>query len=88
MTVHTIADEIYRELGSPSDYSVPGVTFWLRGHIGDLNNLISTEFSVSSTDGATVSPDISEAQKSIFKKLFNLYFYGRKILSNLGAAAN
>ena len=35
-----IADEIHRELGSPSDLSISAISYWLRTNIGQLNNLI------------------------------------------------
>lgn len=87
MVVLDIADEIYRELNSPSDLSVPSIAFWLRGHIGDLNNLLSTSYEISTTDGATITPEINDNVKAIFKVLFTVYWYGRKIEESLGAAA-
>jgi hypothetical protein len=88
MTITLIADEIYRELGSPSSLSVPSVAFWLRGHIGDVYNLLSTSYAISLTDGSTVEPEINEEEKAIFKKLFNVYYYDLKIRENLGAASH
>lgn len=88
MNVLDIADEIYRELNSPSTLSVPSIAFWLRGHIGDLNNLIKTSYTISVNDGATIQPEINDNVKVIFKKIFNIYYYNLKIEENLGAAAH
>ena len=33
MKVVDIADEVYRELGSPTDLSIPAIAFWLRTNI-------------------------------------------------------
>ena len=49
-TFADIADEIYEELGSPSDVSLSLITHWLRNNVGKLNNLIKTSFVVSETD--------------------------------------
>ena len=39
-----IADEIHRELGSPSDLSISAISYWLRTNIGQLNNLLYLYF--------------------------------------------
>ena len=49
MKVVDIADEVYRELGSPTDLSIPAIAFWLRTNIGSLNNHINTAFVINST---------------------------------------
>ena len=32
-----VADELYREMGEPSDWSIASIAWWLRANIGDLN---------------------------------------------------
>jgi hypothetical protein len=86
MTTLSIADEIRRELGD-SSVSAPSIAFWLVNHIGDLNNLIQSSFAISA-DSISISPDLGQEEKSIFKKLYNIYYYEGKIRSFLGAAAN
>ena len=37
-----IADQLYRELSSPTDLSIPAISYWLRTNLGGLNNHINT----------------------------------------------
>ena len=75
MKVVDLADEIYRELGSPSDLSIAPITFWCRTNIGELNNSIMSEYEVDTTtleiqepkDGTTTAIGLREA--AIFKKM-------------------
>ena len=76
-----IADEIFQELGSPSDISLSVIASWLRNNVGKLNNLLNCEFEVSETTyELTTSLDIQ--QKDIFKKMYMVYYYQRKISAN------
>lgn len=86
MTIAIIADELFRELERPSEMSVPSIGFWLRNHIGDVNNLLSTSYEVSS-DSISIVPELGEQEKSILKKLFNIYYYETTARRFLGAAA-
>lgn len=86
MKIHLIADELFRELGESSSYSIPAIAFWLRNHIGDVNLLIGTEFEID-TDSITILPSIQENEKSIFKKLFEIYYYNKLASQFLGAAS-
>ena len=49
MKVVDIADEIFRELDSPSSLSIPAIAYWLRANIGTLNNYINTSYVINST---------------------------------------
>ena len=42
MKIVDIADEIYRELGEPTDNSIPPIAFWIRTNLGTLNNYLNT----------------------------------------------
>ena len=86
MKIHLIADEVFRELGSPSSYSIPSIAFWLRNHIGDLNLLVGASFAID-TDSISITPELQEEDKSILKTLFNIYYYGRLASQFLGAAS-
>ena len=90
MKVVDIADEAYRELGSPTDLSIPAIAFWLRTNLGSLNNHINTSFAVNTTtyeveqettdtEGTSVTIEIAEEEKSILKKLYMLHYYDSKI---------
>ena len=94
MKVVDIADEVYRELGSPTDLSIPAIAFWLRTNIGSLNNHINTSFVINSTsyeieqdttnsEGTAVTLEIAEEEKSIFKKMYMIHYYDNKIRANI-----
>jgi uncharacterized protein with ATP-grasp and redox domains len=86
MQVLLISQEIFEELGSPSDLSVNSIAAWLRYNIGSLNNLLLTSFELTD-DSAEFTPELNEDEKVILKKLYMVYYYARSIQSNLGAAA-
>jgi len=91
MLIIDIADEIYRELGSPTDLSVPAVTYWVRANVGALNNRISTSFYVDETtleikqyeknDSNTEAIGIDEA--AILKKMYMVHYYDGQLRKNL-----
>jgi len=93
MKVVDIADEIFRELGSPSTISIPAIAFWVRANIGGLNNSINRGFSIKATtleivrdiDGAETEISIDES--NILKKMYHVHYYDQQIRTNLGAAA-
>ena len=94
MKVEDIADEIYRELGSPSTISIPPITFWLRTNIGALNNYINENFFINKKSLDIVMEDkegeeriIGENEKSILKRMYFVHYYDVQIRSTLGAAA-
>lgn len=84
MTVTDIANEIYKELGEPSDAAIPAIAFWLLSNIGKLNNLLDTEYFILE---ASISPDLGESEKTIYKLLYEIAYYNRQVNKNLGAAA-
>ena len=90
MKVVDIADEIFRELSSPTDLSIPAIAYWVRSNIGALNNYINTDYTINvttleveqvDTDGATV--EIGEEEKSIIKMMYMGHFLDRKIRTSL-----
>lgn len=85
MTVLDIADEIYRELGEPTDLSIPPIAFWVRTNIGSLNNLINESFIVTEPTLEIVNGDgpINLDAGSILKRLYDVNYYQKKFLSNL-----
>jgi hypothetical protein len=87
MKIIDIATEIYRELGQPTDIGVAFVNFYLVSNVGELNNLINTEYEIDSS-GSEITPELGEEEKVIFKKLFFVYYYGKKILSVLTSASD
>lgn len=94
MKVVDIADEIYRELGSPSSLSIPAIAFYVRGSVGALNSYINTSYVLNTdleveettTDNATATSTITEigiAETAILKKMYMVHFYDTKIRTNL-----
>lgn len=82
-----IADEINFELNSPSDISISFISFWLRRNVGKLNNLISTTFTITADSPYNFSSVLSEEQKDIYKHLFKIYYWQKKINDNLGSSS-
>ena len=87
-----IADEVYRELGEPADISIASVAYWLRTNLGRLNVLLNkpylineTTLEINSTDETKDPFGINE--KTIFKKIYTVYYYERLFRNALGAAS-
>jgi hypothetical protein len=86
-----IADEIYRELGEPSDVSIPSVAFWLRTNLGKLNILINKRYTINTLDleiDVISSETFTITEKSIFKKMYNISYYDRQIINLIGKSRN
>jgi hypothetical protein len=86
MKVVDIADEIYRELGSPTDLSIPAIGFWLRSNLGRLNNFIHTDFAVSNSDLEILdgeSNEIGVNETAILKKLYMIHYYDIKLRAQI-----
>ena len=64
-----IADEIHRELGNPTDLSIPPISYWLTTNLGQLNNLLNLTLTLDE-DNLELSTDLDDQQKVIFKKLY------------------
>jgi hypothetical protein len=79
-TVALIAQEIYEELGEPSDFSISAIAAWLRRNIGGLNNFLNESFLIND-QGLEISPALNDTQKYIFKKMYNIYYFDLKIKS-------
>jgi hypothetical protein len=87
-----IADEIYLELGEPSELSLASIAFWLRTNIGDLNILINKKFYITDDTIEIVAPEdtgdiFGNVEKSIFKMIYSIHYYERLFRNALGAAS-
>jgi hypothetical protein len=87
-----VADEIYRELGEPSDLNIASIAFWLRTNIGDLNILINKKFyiiddtlEIGIEEGS--GDEFKDIEKSIFKMIYSMHYYERLFRNALGAAS-
>lgn len=82
MKVVDIADEIYKELGSSTDTSVPAIVFWLIKNVGGLNNFISKLYIIDDV-AVEISPELGETEKYIFKKMYYVHFYEVKLRASM-----
>lgn len=85
MRVIDISIEIFRELSEPTDISPTLISLWLRENIGSLNNAIDTSYTIDITN-AEISPELGENEKSIFKQLYNVYYWDKKVRAALASA--
>lgn len=79
-TVTSIAQEIYEEMGEPSDFSIAAIAAWVRRNIGGLGNLLNVEFIIDNST-LEINPNLNDIQKYIFKKMYSIYFFDLKIKS-------
>ena len=85
MVITSIADEIFRELGEPSDKSISAIAFYLRSNIGTLNCLLNKAFTIQ--DDWSVSPEINRNQAAVFKTFYFVYYYGTLVRETLGSGS-
>jgi hypothetical protein len=83
----SIADEVYRELGDPSDLSIATISFWLRTNLGQLNNMLNIDAAIDEST-LELTGELTVDQAVIFKKLYFIHYYDLKIRSTLGAASS
>ena len=74
MKITDISHEIFTELGSPTNLSVPAIAFWIRTNVGTLNNLINTSFVLNASHEIeetvdSVTTEIGRNEVSILKKM-------------------
>jgi hypothetical protein len=86
-TVTSIAQEIYEEIGEPSDLSIAAIAAWVRRNIGGLGNLLNNSYLIDDTT-LEISPNLSDIEKYIFKKMYSIYFFDIKIKSTGSLAIN
>ena len=86
-TVTSIAQEIYEELGEPSDFSISAIAAWVRRNIGGLANLLNSDYSINETT-FEINPNLSDIEKYIFKKMYGIYYLDLKIKSTASLASS
>ncbi len=83
ITITDIADELWRDLGTPPETQIPYISFWLRANIGKLDNLIFKNFSIDSSTQEII--DIVDLQifgdkeKDIYKEIFKVKYYESQV---------
>lgn len=88
MKVVDVADEIYRELGLPTDLSMSAIAFWVRTNIGELNNLLFTTYAINSTSLELIDgcdEEVTAEAVAILKKLYSIHYYDLQIKKNIVA---
>lgn len=85
MKIFDIAGEVFNDLGRPSSISVASIAYWMKSNIGLLNIQISSDYTLD--DSGEADPEIGKKEAAIFKCLYKVNYFSRKIRSNLGAAA-
>jgi len=92
MKVVDIAQELFVELGQPSDLSVASLSYWARATVGQLNNMLFTKYSideitleiVDATDPANPI-EINIIAAAVLKKIYVVYRYAFLIRSKITA---
>lgn len=82
-----LANEIFFELDEPEDLSIPAIAFWLRSNIGRLNIKIAENFDINTSGNYEFTPDLTLNIKDIYKTMFYIWYFDKRITANLGAAA-
>jgi hypothetical protein len=91
MKIVDIADEIYRELGEPTDVGIPAIAYWLRANVGKLNTAIYKQYFVDEVtlevmcvdpNDETKFEEISIDEITILKLLYVVHYYDLQIRKN------
>lgn len=99
MKVVDIADELFREVGEDSNYSIASISYWVRANIGRLNSHLNAFFEINTSyeisqktdtknDNSLVETEITVDEAAILKKMFLIYYYDRTIRTNITNAAS
>lgn len=86
-SVVSIAQEIYEELGDNSSTSIAAIAAWIRRNIGGLGNLLNNSYKINDLN-LEISPNLSDVEKFIFKKMYDIYYLDLKIKSTASSATN
>lgn len=81
-TIDQLADDFHRDLNLAATIDLGSIRLWVRSNIGYLNNLLATSYSINETNG-NITPLINDAAKAVYKKLYEIYYYGKIIRENL-----
>jgi hypothetical protein len=74
----------YSDLLETDDTTVTKILEWLKNHIGDLNNLIATNYHIIGND---TDIELGNDEASIFGMIYLMNYYQRQQKVNLGASA-
>jgi hypothetical protein len=92
MKIVDIATQIFQDAGEPSSSSVPAITYWIRGKVGDINVLLYENFTVEENSGdyeiLNGDSEISADAVAIIKKMYEIYDYQVQIRAQMNALAS
>lgn len=94
MKVVDIASEIFRELGEPTEITIPVIAYWLRSNIGKLNSIVYKQYRVNETTFEveclnpndptnTLYEEIGIDEVALFKLLYIVHYYDLQIRKNM-----
>jgi hypothetical protein len=83
--VEDIAQEVFVDLDEPTDISVGLIKFFIRGQVGNLNNLLGTSYQLNDS-GNEITPQLGEDEKAVMKSLYIVHYYKGMVRRNLGAS--
>ena len=86
MKIIDIAEDLYRELGDPTDISIPAIVYWSKSNVGALTNLTGIKYTVDATSQEIVDEDSKEMVAevaAILKKMYVIHYYELKLRSNI-----
>jgi hypothetical protein len=87
--ITSIATQLWKnDLNESDDISVPSIIAWMRGNIGNLNNLLGTSFSLNLTTFEIVDQNgniIDSGAAGIYRYLYMAEYYARQMRRYLGA---
>ena len=95
MKVVDIADQIYRELGSPSTESIAAIAFWVRSNVGTMNNHLNTDYVVhqgsyeveQDTTMNSAGTEITILEAAVLKKMYEIHYYDKQLRTVLASAS-
>ena len=81
-----LAGQIWSGIGAPSAQSVGYVSGWLMasGNVGDLNNRLSTDLSISGSCIVGMAPE----EATIYQSIYNCSYYEGQSLATLAGAGS
>jgi hypothetical protein len=82
--IQDVADEVWREIGEPSDITTASISYWLQTNVGLLNNNLQCALVLNKQDLEIES--LGEDEKSILKLMYSCHFYNKKFIETMGAA--
>lgn len=85
-TLEELAQEVYEELGEPTDISEAYLVDWFRSNIGLLNTLLDLCYEID-VGTQQVSPLFYEDDSAIYAQVYYVKYFNKKFLSSSQAAA-